>query len=51
MKLKARIWFGGFWLLFAAKLLSQSIEDQLTPRMQAYEFDIENTYSEYQKLY
>lgn len=51
MKLKVRIWFGGFWLLFAAKLLSQSIEDQLTPRMQAYEFDIENTYSEYQKLY
>lgn len=51
MQRKERIWLFGLVLIFATKLLSQSIEDQLTPRMQAYEFDIENTYSEYQKLY
>jgi hypothetical protein len=32
-------------------LAAQSIEDKLTPRMLAYEYDIESTYSEYQKLY
>jgi len=44
-------WSIGIVLLLATRLFSQSIEDKLTPRMQAYEFDIENTYSEYQKLY
>lgn len=38
-------------LLLLTGLFAQSIEDKLTPRMHAYEFDIENTYSEYQKLY
>ncbi|MCI0514020.1 hypothetical protein L0128_12465 [candidate division KSB1 bacterium] len=44
------------WLLLLlmfqlTKLAAQSIEDKLTPRMLAYEYDIESTYSEYQKLY
>lgn len=44
-------WIVIFLLLFTVKIFAQSIEDKLTPRMQAYEHDIENTYSEYQKLY
>jgi len=54
-------YFKNIWtiLLFISVLMTisgemiqaQSIEDKLTPRMQAYEYDIENTYSEYQKLY
>ncbi len=49
-------WFGTILfyflsLLWVSLVMSQSIEDKLAPRMQAYELDIENTYTEYQKLY
>ncbi|MBN1349064.1 hypothetical protein JXJ21_06635 [candidate division KSB1 bacterium] len=40
-----------FTLFICEIAFGQGIVEELTPRIQAYELDIENTYSEYQKLY